>query len=327
MRRFLQIFFLNFSLYFIHCKQPYFPSQVVFKTDYGAKFYAIDEDNQRAFASVFDSNIIINAYAYQHFPYSPMDTPQSKHYVQLRTNLHNDSNKCEYETYWKYGTNIFTYFPRHWDNFTSFQIKNYLRLDYPMIHSDNKTISEDYWYANETCLPSTGDERPCFEIYFKKNTDIPLRSIQFVTLGFHQVFLVTYYDVISVGKPDDKYFNSIHKDWYTNCLDGMLGVEYNYTVPVIKLHEKKIVGVSLSTPPHKINGNDTMTIQWNVTVGCTDCLTWTPTEMSFNGQNFYQIQNLTVYRKKNSEIIFLSPIFHGGAFETVSTEDNAFYLE
>jgi len=90
----------------------------------------------------------------------------------------------------------------------------------------------------------------------------------------------------------------------------------------IKLHEKKIIGVSLFTPPHRVNGNDTMTIRWNVTDGCTDCLTWTPQQMSFNGQNFNDVQNLTFFRRKQSTSISLSPIFVGGGFEMVSTETN-----
>jgi len=321
MHRSFQILSFLFYLYCVHCTQPYFPSQVVFTMNNGQTLFAIDEVNQRAFmSSGSSSSPTTTAYVYQHFPDAPVDEPQSKYYVQLATGFYNDS--CLYGTYWRYGGNEFNYFPTHWDNFTSFQIKNFLKIDYKMIHSTNASDVEDYWYADETCVPDVGVPNPCFQIYFKKNTDVPLRSIQLVVHGFRQVFDTIEYQVLSVGQPDDKYFSGIPKNWFTQCTDVMLKVAYDYDTPIIKLHETKIIGVSLFTPPHKINGNDTMTIRWNVTDGCTDCLTWTPTEMSFNGQNFYETQNLTFYRRKMSSSISLSPIFHGGAFDDVSPETN-----
>ena len=44
-----------------------------------------------------------------------------------------------------------------------------------MIHSNNSSPDEDYWYANEKCEIQDGSKPPCQEIYFKKNTEIPLR--------------------------------------------------------------------------------------------------------------------------------------------------------
>ena len=67
---------------------------------------------------------------------------------------------------------------------------------------------------------------PCEEIYFKKNTDIPLRSTQVVRRGWNIIQVTTYYKIISIGKPDEKYFDSIPKNWSYICRDVMLGLFY-----------------------------------------------------------------------------------------------------
>lgn len=309
MHRFCQVLLLFFYCYLVDSAQPYFPSQVVFTLNSGQTLYAIDEVNQRAFTTSGD----ISSYVFQHFPYAPSDTPQSKYYVQLVTGFYNDT--CAYGTYWQYGGNPYNYFPIHWDNQTSFQIANYLDLNYKMIHSTNSSDLEDYWYSNEICHADNGETNPCFQIYFQKNTEIPLRSTTIIVRGFRQVFRTTEYQIISIGKPDDKYFNSIPKDWYTKCEDVMLKVAYSYDSPMIALNETIIVGVSLFTPPHRINGNETVTIQWKSCDGCCECLTWTPKELSFNSQNFYEEQNLTVTRvEKSSRDINIIPNFIGGGF-------------
>jgi len=103
MHQFFKSYLLFFFCYCLaHCDQPYFPTQVVFTVDNGQRLYAIDEVNQRAYASI-KGDSPQSGYVFQHFPYSPVDTPQSKYYVQLVTGL--SSNSCAYGTYWKYGGN------------------------------------------------------------------------------------------------------------------------------------------------------------------------------------------------------------------------------
>ena len=41
-------------------------------------------------------------------------------------------------------------------------------------------IDEDYWYANVTCRIDQWRIYPCEEIYFQKNTEIPLRFVQVI---------------------------------------------------------------------------------------------------------------------------------------------------
>ena len=315
MHQFFKLYLLFFCYCLVHCDQPYFPPQVVFTVDNGQKLYAIDEVNQQAYASIKDDSPQ-SGYVFRHFPYSPADTPQSKYYVQLVTGLF--SNSCAYGTYWKYGGNPYNLFPAHWNNITSFQIKGFLDINYHMIKAHNGSMSEDHWYSQETCNPDIGVPGPCLQIYFQKNTDIPLRSIALATVSRRQYFQTTEYKILSIGKPDDKYFANIPKNWYTSCLDVNLRVTYFYDRPIVSYHDYKAVGVSLFTPPHRINQNDTVTIQWKVVNGCTGCLTWTPQQLIFNSQNFNQIQNLTFYRRTDSLPITLNPIFIGGGFDLVS---------
>ena len=325
MLRLVQIILFCFCYYNAHCVQPYFPSQVVFTVDNGQRLYAIDEVNQRAFVSIKD-NPSQNAYVYQHFPYSPAGTPESKNYVQLITTP--ASKSCVYEAYWRYGGNSYNYFPAHWANSTSFQITNYLDLNYRMTYSSNQSVpDEDYWFSEEACYDEVQDVQPCFRIYFKKTTDTPLRSIQLQTVSHRPIFQTTEYKIISIGKPDDKYFADIPKNWYTSCLDINLRVQYAADSYRIGYHSYNAVGVSLATPPHQINGNDTVTIKWNI-FGCDYvCVTWKPEQLTFNSQNFNIKQNLTFYRVDDGDRTVVKPTFIGGGFDLVSPDANSISLE
>ncbi len=84
-----------------------------------------------------------------------------------------------------------------------------------MIHSNKDTGDEDYWYANETCQIYTSEIFPCQEIYFKKNTDIPLRSAEVVRRNWDLFHEITEYNLISIGKPDEKLFNG----WFHGTCD------------------------------------------------------------------------------------------------------------
>ena len=321
MLRFIHLITLfTFCYYYVHCVQPYFPSQVVFTVDNGQRLYAIDQDNQRAFVSIKD-NPAQNGYVFQHFPHSPADTPQSRHYVQLATAL--DSKSCAYETYWTYGRNSFNLFPSHWNNQTSFQIGNYLNMNYTMIYYYNQSaVEEDYWYSAETCYDTVQNIHPCFRIYFKHANDTPLRSIQLQTIEGRSFFQTTEYQIISIGKPDDKYFADIPTNWYTSCLDTDLQIKYPAESYRITYHSYLTISISLFSPPHRVNGNDSVTISWNM-IGCDDaCLTWTPEQLTFNSQNFNRIQNLTFYRSDDSDQTFFKPTFIGGGFDLVSPDIN-----
>ncbi|CAF3352359.1 unnamed protein product, partial [Rotaria sp. Silwood2] len=110
---------------------------------------------------------------------------------------------------------------------------------------------------------------------FKKNTEIPLRLTQVVSRGYRFIQKTTNYKIISIGKPDDKYFNSIPKNWPTACEDLDLGLSYYSEFATIRLHQSAEFHVSLSTPPHRIDGNDIVRVQWNTTE-CIDCFTLSP---------------------------------------------------
>ena len=171
---------LMLSDYEVRCAQPYFPPQITFSTYENKAIYAIDELNQQAYRSyVIDSTLTEYSFAMQPFPFAIPDSPESKYYVQLK--LDSPSNICNYGTYWKYGDYLGSAFPSHWNfNDSSFKIDNFVNFRYEMIHSNNNTGDEDYWYANEICETDTGEKFPCQEIYFKKNTEILLRTAQVI---------------------------------------------------------------------------------------------------------------------------------------------------
>ncbi|CAF1371237.1 unnamed protein product [Rotaria sordida] len=204
-------------------------------------------------------------------------------------------------------------FPLHWGNNSLYKIRNDVNFNYEMIHSNNSSKDEDCWYSNETCSTNTRDKYPCQEIYFKKNTDIPLRLAEVRRTPFSSNRVITNFTIISIGKPDDKYFDSISPDWYVNCRDADLGVSYNPTLIRLNVGESAKVQVWLSAPPHEINGNDTVNIQWR-TSQCTNCFTWTPKQLSFNSKNFQERQTLTITRLHMSEQSIFNPILEGGGF-------------
>lgn len=130
------------------------------------------------------------------------------------------------------------------------------------------------------------------------------------------------YEIISIGKPDQKYFETIPKNWMNNCTDFNLGLDLNYSNPIIKLHKSENVQIGLYSPPHRVDGNDTMILQWEINDSlsqCNDCIIWKPKQLYFNIENFYQYQNLTITRVKNGLQTTLSPIPNGGGYEKIQS--------
>ncbi len=323
----IYLHFISFILwyYFAECLQPFFPSQIVFSPDDGTTTIAIDEINQRAYKMLtYGSTRREISYVEKNFSYAPVDSPQSKNYVQLTTD--SPPLSCMYGTYWKYGRNNFNSFPSHWLNGTSFKIKNYLNFSYEMLHSKDPSGNDDYWYSNVTCRLDSGESVPCEEIYFKKNTDIPLRFVQVIRRGSNTVQVTTNYQVIAMGKPDEKYFDSIPKNWFVACQDFNLGLLYNPVFTKINLKQSSKIHISLTAPPHRINGNDTVIIRWESTE-CSDCVRWTPKELTFNTKNFQEKQILTITRVEDGQQTSLAPIFHGGGFNRVPPQTNSIFIE
>ncbi|CAF1127658.1 unnamed protein product [Adineta steineri] len=309
------------------CVQPYFPPQIVFSFDDGQPLYAIDEINQRAYQSfTVEPWKPQQSYLMKKFPYAIPDSPQSKYYVELVLDPIKDS--CIYTTFWKYGAKYFSDFPSHWiSNGSSLEIKSFINFTYPMIHSTNfSSPDEDYWYANQTCKIDSGEIYPCQEIYFKKNTQIPLRLTQVISRDYRFIQTTINYNIISMGKPDDKYFNSIPKDWFTACKDLDLGISYYPEFAKIYLHESAKFFISLSTPPHRINGNDTVRIQFNTT-DCMDCFTISRKEFTFNTKNFNENQTLTITRMKDASQTTIIPIIYGGGFANITPHRFPLYID
>ena len=301
------------------CAQPYFPPQIVFSPDNDVTIFAIDEINQRAYITYkFTPSLTQTAYVMKHIPYAAPDSPQSMYYVQLSSIA--PDNSCMFGTYWKYGGNMLNFFPSHWLNDKSFEIKNYMNFNYQMIHSNDSFQAEDHWYSNETCSLATGDKYPCQEIYFQKNTEIPYRSVEVRREQWKIVRETTYFTIKSIDKPDDKYFETIPKNWFQICRDDDLEVFYNPQTIRLGLHESVKIQVWLATPPHRINGNDTVIIQWKST-NYTDSFTISPKELSFNMENFHIKQILTITRMNNTEQTMILSYFDGGGFNLVRPDD------
>jgi hypothetical protein len=251
----------------------------------------------------------------QHFPYATLNSPQSKYYVILEVY---EKTFCGYKTAWKYGGVDKGFLSDHWYNDDQFKIHNYIKFDSQMIHSNTSVSNEDYWYSVNNCTLDSGESCPCQEIFFKKDTEIPLRYryIRHNPMPTYQVII--NYDVISIGKPDDRFFETIPKNWMDNCADLNLGLDLNESVPIVHINESIVIPIRLSSPPHRVNGNDTMILQWEVHKygsECIDCITWQPKEFYFNIENFHQYQNLTLTRVKRGPQTIISPIARGGGFE------------
>ncbi|CAF3767350.1 unnamed protein product [Rotaria sp. Silwood1] len=194
-------------MYYVECIQPYFPPQITFIIEESNNRYlfAVDEINQRAYKwHRVDSVDQLHAYVMQHFPYAIPDSPESKNYVQLEVY---EPVYCVYTAIWKYGGGMHDSFPEHWYyNMTSFKIGNYMEFSSKMIHATNSSKDEDHWYSEDICTLETGDEYPCEEIFFKKNTDIPLRYTFIEGHGFFAISATINYKIISIGKPSDELF-------------------------------------------------------------------------------------------------------------------------
>ena len=309
------VIYLFVLFVFVDCEQPYFPKQIVFTPDQNRTLIAIDEVNQRAYLKlIVDSTDYDVAYVMQHMPYARTDLPQSKHYVQLIQNYIKTRTSCSYLTYWQYSWGGYGLFPLHWGNDSSYNIKNYLNFNYPMIHSTK--VDEDYWYSNETCRTSSGQSYRCQEVYFKKNTDIPVRYTEVVQDDEEIVRRIENYTIYSTEKPSDTFFNTIPKTWNDDCRDGDLGISYNPTEITLSLGESAKVQVWLPAPPHKIEGHNTVTIYW-VPFICSQCFKWTPEKLHFNYTNFNEPQILTITRVERSAPTVIIPFCSGGGYDDV----------
>lgn len=296
--------------------QPYFPQQVVFSPDNNRTIIAIDVINQRAYLQVNrtseESGI---AYVMKHMPYTKPDSPQANHYVQLLLREADDYNLCSYSTYWKYSLNMSGLFPLHWSNSSAYEIKNYINFKYPMIYSKKASKQEDYWHSNESCRVHSGEVYPCQEIYFKKNTEIPIRYADVARVDSKAIRQIVNFTVYSTEKPSDTFFNSIPKNWFDSCQDDDLRVAYNPNGLAINLNESAEVQVWLTAPPHRIPGNDTVVIHWTL-YACSYCLQWTPTHLVFNATNFQERQTLNITRIEISEQTDqLRPVCTGGGYD------------
>jgi hypothetical protein len=327
MKIFLCLISFILFIYLTTSTQPNFPSQISFSYNDDQVFYAIDQINQRAYKTVhFGTNQQETTFAFKHIPFALPDSPESKYYVQLL--IDSPPFRCIYGTYWEHGGCTFNSFPSDWAiNRTSFEIKEYLQFSYTMIHSNDSSKNEDYWYANINCKVDSGETYPCQEIFFQKNTDIPLRLTEVVRRESNVRQEVTYYTNVSIGNAIDKYFDSIPKNWSFACRDIMLGILINPQITEIPLNKHVQIQIWLSTPPHRINGSDTVTIQWTAP-SCSDCFTWSPKQLSFNIENFEEKQTLTITRVKNtSSQTEIYPIFNGGGFHLVNPELYPIYIQ
>ncbi|CAF2542996.1 unnamed protein product [Rotaria sp. Silwood2] len=192
-----------------YCTQPYLTSQITFYTDDDKTLVAVNEINQQAY-QMYTINSLQAQYAFaiKQFPYTIPDSPESKYYVQLISYF--PSNSCMYGAYLKHDGFSFNSFPLHWNsNSTTFKIENYIKFNYKMIHSENNSTTEDYWYADQLCEVYSGENFPCEEIYFIKDTNISLRTTKVIRQGWDLIQRTTKYRVISIGKPDVHLFNMI----------------------------------------------------------------------------------------------------------------------
>jgi hypothetical protein len=87
----------------------------------------------------------------------------------------------------------------------------------------------------------------------------------------HNLKVVINYTVTSIGKPDDKLFEKIPKNWMNNCTDLNLGLDFILPSPIIKLNDSTTIQIRLTSPPHQVQGNDTMNLLWKIDETSSEC--------------------------------------------------------
>ncbi|CAF1362538.1 unnamed protein product [Rotaria sordida] len=89
-----------------------------------------------------------------------------------------------------------------------------------------------------------------------------------------------------------------------------MGFLYYPVLTNISLRQSSEIHISLSAPPHRINETDTLTIQWKSTQSI-NCVTWIPTELTFNTKNLQEQQILTLTHVQDGSQVTLIPNFYG----------------
>ncbi|CAF4117741.1 unnamed protein product, partial [Rotaria magnacalcarata] len=192
-------------LQFLQCAQLYFPLQVTFSIDNDHQtIMAIDLVNQNSYQISQERGY---AFVMKNFPYTIPDSPESKHYVVV---IHPTVVVMV-----RFGDMDFAH-------------SVHIQTIGIIIHSTNHmNETEDYWYADEKCSLYSEAEYPCEEIYFIKNTEIPLRTTRVVHRGLDILQVVTNYENLSIGKSDEELLDKILKDRAYNCQDITLGFEHD----------------------------------------------------------------------------------------------------
>lgn len=97
------------------------------------------------------------------------------------------------------------------ENGTTFSVGNYLKFTYNLVHWTNSSV--DYWRSIETCLvPSLGCIH-CEEMFFEKDTDIPIQYNYINIDGQHIHLQTIWFTDVTVGKSVNNYFKTIPKDY------------------------------------------------------------------------------------------------------------------
>ncbi|CAF5163617.1 unnamed protein product, partial [Rotaria sp. Silwood1] len=108
--------------------------------------------------------------------------------------------------------------------------------------------------------------------------------------------------------------------WMNNCTDLNLGLDYILPSSIINVNDSATVKIRLTSPPHRVTGNDTMILQFRVdetSSECQDCLKWEPKEFYFNIKNFHEYQTMIVTRIKDGSETTIGPIINGDGYDKI----------
>ncbi|CAF3715245.1 unnamed protein product [Rotaria socialis] len=86
-----------------------------------------------------------------------------------------------------------------------------------------------------------------------------------IAKSYHEVLedaSVTKYRIISTGKPDEKLFDMIPKDWAYNCKDESLGLLHDPQTSKLDVNQSASVQIWLTSPLHRVHENDTVILEW-----------------------------------------------------------------
>jgi hypothetical protein len=230
--------------------------------------------------------------------------------------------QCKYEAYSLQSPRMEWGFPTSWFTFdTEPKIKIdpqvYLVYKYSLHKGGNPAVTDGVlcdWYASfDFC-----QGEPCQMVYFKKGTNLPVKSkLWQESRGWH---LSTVHYVNSTDGPIEQYLSKIPKDWVNRCYDNNMEFSFMPDHFDEKVSSTIDLTVEIEAPPHLVNGTNVVTGQFVNAVGdgydCTDCIKINTKTFAFSAVKLSQKVSITMVKPGMQRI---RAEIQGGGYENLDT--------